>query len=458
MVRYNKIPGLLSNSNPDLILVNSPLRDYDKSPREVEQEVLPPLGLAYIALEAKRRGFNVGLLDSEFRGLGARTTAKIINDSDTRIAGLNIFTPNRRIALDIASRLDSEKLLLIGGSHATSLPERTIREFSVCHERTVLIKGEAEIVVGRILDGEGIQTLPNTYWLRDGTVFSNDGPHDFYHNLNEMPFLDRGFLENDPSVDRITGMVESRMLGSRGCPYNCTFCVGARDSSEVLFRSRSPDNIAQEASEIPVQRIRMVDDLFLSSAMRANRIFEALERYGVDVKIDSTGRANILAGFSDRDWDTLSHWMSEIALGIESGSERLRRRVNKGVSISDITTTLRQGRKWGINFKGYFIIGLPTESRKETKETLYLARRLSEEYPFRASIFRFRPFPGTAEATYLLSNGYNLDDLLEMEADGSGKRAKHQVRSKYSFGECSSEELTDYLRGFYEFQNGREGN
>jgi anaerobic magnesium-protoporphyrin IX monomethyl ester cyclase len=53
----------------DAVFINSPLKDYDKSPRR-NDFTLPVLGIGYIATCAQKAGFNVGVLDAEALGLG----------------------------------------------------------------------------------------------------------------------------------------------------------------------------------------------------------------------------------------------------------------------------------------------------------------------------------------------------------------------------------------------------
>jgi len=124
---------IISGFNPtrliDLVLVNSPLRDYGERKKE-DYEVLPPLGLAYIATQASYKGHNVGLIDAEHHGVEQSILAETVNNLHPRVAGINVLTPNRIQALKFAEQLDPEILLIIGGAHASKLIERTLKEFT----------------------------------------------------------------------------------------------------------------------------------------------------------------------------------------------------------------------------------------------------------------------------------------------------------------------------------------
>lgn len=445
------ISGLNPLSNTDLVLINSPLRDYGKRPKD-DYEVLPPLGLAYIATHAAHHGHNVGLIDAEHHGLEQAILATMVNDLHPRYVGINVFTPTRTQALRFAEQLAPDLPLVIGGPHATTLTERTLREFSAVHNKVILIRSEAEIAVTALLDGQKAEQIPGAFWLENGRLSFTPGLS-IPNNLDKLPQLDRKFLANDPSVDRHTGRIESRVLTSRGCPFNCTICAGAREVLDLPVRNRSAKNVAQEIQGLVidehVQAIRFVDDLFIASEKRVKSILDAMNTVGVsNLFWDSTGRASILAKFSPDLFDYLkANGASEIALGIESRSERLRKRINKQASLPEIEKSVNELTSRGIKVKGYFVIGIPTETRAETLSTLDFAKQLSHDHVgfFRSSVFIFRPYPATAEWNYLITAGFSEDDLLSMSAEGEGERAKHEILPTQQFGECSPKELEDLL-------------
>ncbi|KKP66096.1 MAG: Radical SAM family protein [Candidatus Roizmanbacteria bacterium GW2011_GWA2_35_19] len=457
-MQIEHVAGLRQSSNPDLILVNSPLRDYDKRPKD-DYEVLPPLGLAYIASKSARRGHNVGLVDAEHHGIGQSTIANIVNALNPRFAGINVLTPARPQALSFAKNLDQNIPLIIGGSHATSLTEKTLREFALVHEKVILIRSEAELAVTAILDGQDVHSIPGAFWLNKGNMEFTPGLS-VPNNLDELPILNRKFLDNDPSIDYRTGMHESRVLTSRGCPFDCTFCAGARSSLSLDVRNRGVESVASEIKGLLVdsgiQSVRFMDDLFMSSEKRTRSILEALRKTGVsNLYWDATGRASILAKFNSSFFDYLKeNGANEFAMGIESGSERLRKRINKQVSMAEIEKSLVELTKRGIKVKGYFIIGLPTETKEETQSTIDLARNLTQKYPgfFNGSIFIFRPYPGTQEWKYLINEGYNEEELLSMRAEGIGELARSAVLTSQKFSEYSPDKLSSLLMQYDEWK------
>lgn len=454
--------GLTPNSNPDAVLVNSPLRDYGERPRD-EQEVLPPLGIAYILSYLAEQDFNVGHLDAEHFGVPVSGVANEINILRPRWAGMNVLTPTLEMVKEVAAQLDPELSLVLGGPHATALPDRTIKEISQIHPKTVLVTGEAEDAMERLMHGEHFENIPGAYWIEKGVVRCSVEPPVLVHP-DDLPIIDRKFLPNDPSVDGRTGRCEARVMTARNCPFDCTFCAGARSTTKGQTRNRSACHVNDEIqgliAELEVNGIRFVDDLAISSEKRIRSIFDTYEESGLPVFAwDATGRANILAKMDDNVFAYMREkGMDECAIGVESGSERLRKMINKKVEEHEIFESIRKLIEAGIKVKGYFIIGLRSESKEETMETINLAKRLVETYRgmFRASMFVFRPYPGTQEWEALIKSGWTEDELLQMDAGfGNDERSKHMVVTQQQFGELDPYTLANLVEEFNAWQKNK---
>ncbi|WP_406729365.1 hypothetical protein WJ438_39355 [Streptomyces sp. GD-15H] len=188
-------------------------------------------------------------------------------------------------------------------------------------------------------DEQNRRTLPGFLWrdLLLGTraarrhprlqgQCSVDGP-----NIDTLPYVNRAFLPQDPyqaastPIDRRlasqgspfvtaarTGHMEADIVGSRGCPYNCTFCGAAVTANpDVTIRVRSPENsigeLDQLHDEYGVTAFRFVDDLFLGVGRVIDEQMEAFTRHRIDdcYVWDATGRINVLHRLSDQDLDRL---------------------------------------------------------------------------------------------------------------------------------------------------------
>lgn len=456
-----EISGLNPQHTPDGVFVNSPLREYEDIPRD-DSEVLPPLGLAYILSYLAQEGsYNVGHLDAEHFGVPTRRIAETINNLQPRWAGMNVLTPTFKMVLEVAAQLDPDIHLVVGGPHATALPEKTLRAVVKAHPKTVLIVGEAEHSVKLLLDGVPVDAIAGAYWIdKSGQMRKSDAKHAVIHP-DMLPIIDRKFLPNDPSVDGHTGRMESRVMTARNCPFDCTFCAGARSTTKSVTKNRSPHNVVKEleglVTDLGVEGIRFVDDLLISSERRIRAIFDAYQEKGLPVFAwDATGRANILCRMKDEAFDYMSETgMHECAIGIESGSNRLRKMINKEIEEHEIFESIKKLVEKGIKVKGYFIIGLRGETAHETQETITLAKQLVTTYPgmFRASMFVYRPYPGTQEWDSLIAAGWKEDVLLQMDSDyGNDERSKHMVVTQNQFSDLPPYTLAQMVEEFNAWQ------
>jgi len=460
----NLVLGVDSTRDVDAVFVNSPLKNYDLAPR-YNDYTLPVLGLAYIATYARSMGFNVGVLDAEALGLGVSRIATIINGLRPRWVGLNLLAPTYQYSVAILRLLDSEIQVLLGGHHAKAMHEEILSDPAIPRIDALVI-GEGEYRVAALLENTDRRaTLPQVLWRgRDlDTMLTGKaaGAGDWLApDVDTLPFVARDLLRQDPFMAN-DGRTEANLVGSRGCPYDCSFCGAARSANpDVTVRTRKPENLLAEmeglARDAGATAFRFVDDLFLAKPAFMRTCLPLFIAHGTGKRFvwDATGRINTLSTVPD---DLLALMRDsgcrEVAIGIESGSDRLLRYMDKHITAEMARTAVQRLTTRGINVKGYFILGYPTETRAEMEESVALIRnlwRMTEHTPgtFRCSAFEFRPYPGTPEWHRLLASGYRAADLLQYEhADltSGGQQLLDRDEFNFSvnrqFGEASVPEV-----------------
>ena len=437
---------LIAGADPgrplDAVFVNAPLRDYAKRPR-VNDYTLPVLGMAYIATVARQAGHNVGLLDAEAHGLGIARTAALVNAVHPRWAGFNLLAPTYRISATIASMLDPDIKIMAGGHHAKAMPTAVLADPHFAR-LTALILGEGETRVAALLEDHTRRaSLPQVMW-RDrllGTtavgIHHGDPTRWTAPDVNTLPIVDRTFLPQDPYTAG-DGRTEGNIVGSRVCPYDCGFCGAAVSmNGDLSIRTRAPENILAELAQMHdrygATAFRFVDDLFLGAERIIRTSMQAFtaERTGERYVWDATGRINVLHRLDDTMLDTLAaNGLREVALGIESGSDRVLAAMDKRITANMTLTVARRLLQRGINVKGYFILGYPGEHTTDLTATVTHIHRLwdlADHLPgdFRASVFEFRPYPGSPVWDQLVRDGhdpqamqaYDDVDLTEHGAD-----------------------------------------
>jgi len=321
---------------------------------------------------------------------------------------------------------------MLGGHQAKAMPVEILTDprMSRCE---ALVLGEGETRVAALLADRRSRTeLPGVMWLDPilKTPVTGGIPGNSHHlapDVDALPFVDRRYLAQDPHHE--AGRWEANMVGARGCPYDCSFCGAAVSANpDITIRTRDPHNIIAEMHRLRdtgVTAFRFVDDLFLGARRVIDHMMSAFttEHVGDWAVWDATGRINVLHRASDTTLDTLAcNGLREVALGIESGSERMLTLIDKRIDPDMTKTVVRRLTERGIDVKGYFILGFPTETPAEIAATVRLVRDLwdrTDPLPgrFRASAFEYRPYPGTPDWHRLLATGrYTAGQLLDYSA------------------------------------------
>ncbi|MFA6076469.1 MAG: radical SAM protein [Candidatus Paceibacterota bacterium] len=409
------------NDKPDLILVNSPIRDYTDEERQ-ETEQLPAIGLGYIATVCEKAGFNVGLLDVEVNGLSPEKAAEIINESNPRWVGVNMLTPTFPLAKRIIANINKGIQIEVGAAHSKALSEKILRDSEIGHKIDLIVLEDGELISKGLLEGKNPSEMGGVAYIdkSSGQYIEHRGDPEgkwIPKDLDALPYLNRKFFKN--GIIKSEGRLEANIVGSRGCPFSCPFCAGAKEMLIFGIRQRSIENIVQEIKNLKEQgvtAIRFIDDLFLSSPARIKQFFKLMTEAGLNEHVvwDATGRANILSKLDKETLELMARsGAREISIGVESGSQRMLDLMNKGIKPEMVRSAIVNLASVGIRTKTYFMLGIPSETEEEAKESVAfmhelrnLARKTVAENPLtptgkqneaqsRGSMFIFRPYPGT---------------------------------------------------------------
>jgi anaerobic magnesium-protoporphyrin IX monomethyl ester cyclase len=220
----NMLAGLDCCREIDAIFINSPLKNYDISPR-YNDFTLPVLGLGYIATYANEQGFNVGVLDAESLGLGISKIAQLVNTAKPRWVGLNLLAPTYKYSVEILQALDFNVLIMLGGHQVKAIPQEILHDQKIPRIDALII-GEGEYRVAELLkDVNQRERLPGLFWrdldgqVNEGMIpAKEDVNYWLAPNIDTLPFINREFLIQDPLTTE-NGTIEANLVGSRGCPY-----------------------------------------------------------------------------------------------------------------------------------------------------------------------------------------------------------------------------------------------
>lgn len=412
------------------ILFNSPI--FWDATKEKEQ-YLSPLGLGYIATYLEKAGIDVTIVDCVKERKSVNDIVDFINKTHPNYIGINIFTQNYEMVKYIIESITITCDCFIGGQVVKSIYLDILRWNT--QNRLNIIIGEGEFIIPALVSGRCKQ-IPEQENDQKVVYRVNKNSEYFPKDISNI-FLNRKYLGNEIIYNHY-GEKEIAIITSRGCAFDCAFCGGAKSlNKDITTRIRTEESVITEIREIlsaypDIQSIRVLDDLFLRNGK----------------SIDMTN--NIFLKFPHLSWRGMVHVLSlakdvekvkklrrggcrELFIGIESGSESVRRKINKLGTIDDIITVSKAILESGIDLKGYFIYGFPGETKEDFQKTYELASKIKEistntTGTFRTSVFQFRPYHGTQ-----LYNEIVKSTGIIHECEFNQSISKFEGRSQFNF-------------------------
>jgi len=304
-------------------------------------------------------------------------------------------------AAALVKKKHPEIFTLLGGPHATLKPDECLAEGvfdAVC-------VGEGEyptVELAQQLDmGFFPSAIPNLYIKRpDGSVERNE-PRPFLQDLDSLPFPDREMWM--PWV--ANPVSRPSVLVGRGCPFSCTYCSNhalRKTSPGRYVRLRSPRNVAREIAAMKEAEPGFTEVYLEVETLGVKRKW-ALELCSELCEFNSRQKTPVTFGTNLRvtpkaDYEELFAAFAEanfrfVNIGLESGSERIRREVLKRrYSNQDIIRAVETARRHGLQVGIYNLIGLPGETPRDFRETIHVNRLCQPDW-FLLSVFY--PYPGT---------------------------------------------------------------
>lgn len=429
------------------ILFNSPIFwDYTKE----DEQYLPPLGLVYIATYLEKACIDVELIDCVKERKSVSEILSIINEVQPDYVGINIFTQNYDIVKHIIENIEVACTCFIGGQVVKSI-YRDLLQWNAKNRLNIII-GEGELIIPQLVTGSCVQT-PEVH--KDNKFVYRVDKNSLYFpdDISDL-YLDRKYLGNEIIVNHY-GEKEAAIITSRGCTFNCAFCGGAKSlNKDITIRMRSEESVVKELEDVlfsypDVKSIRILDDLFLRNGQSidmANNIFSRFPQ------LSWRGMVHVLSLLEaiDKVGELEKGKCKELFIGIESGSERIRKRINKLGNLDDIISVSKEILQNGIDLKGYFIYGFPKETKEDFQKTYELAVKLKKislntHGVFRTSVFQFRPYHGTQLYNEIIEDG---GIIHECRFNESISQFEGRSQFNFDFGNYSMESdevLSEYI-------------
>lgn len=376
---------------------------------KISTGITQPLGLGYIAAALERAGESVELLDNSVEDLSPEEFKARVRAAAPRLVGLSVCSSSHNTALLLA-RLAKEALpgvtVAAGGIHPSALPEKMLEEPAV----DFVVIGEGEETLPQLLaalrSGSDPAAVPGLAF-RSAKGVVRTPPRPLIEDLDALPFPAWHLMRMDrytlPAQRRLTSAPAAAVITSRGCPHSCNFC-----SHNSVFRGRvrfrSPEGVVAELKELQqrygVGEVLFWDDSFLLRPERAEAVCRLILERGLKLTWSCSSRADQFSPALAA--QLYAAGCRLVSFGIESGSEEIRRSLNKGVTREQAFAAVRACRAAGLLSFCSFMLGSPGETEATAEETIAMARELDPDF---AICCLFSPMPGSAFFDRLVAQG-----------------------------------------------------
>jgi radical SAM superfamily enzyme YgiQ (UPF0313 family) len=370
---------------------------------------LIPLGPAYVAAAVEAAGFQVEVIDLTFQSqqkLNLNRIHRMILDLTPDIVGFSSFTSTIPTVYQLASLLKKSHPslpLIIGGSHASALPIRTLTE---CPSLDAAIIGEGEAIL------PGFLTQLIEYGLSDelarlsgvifrsteGSIIGNSKPV-YVENLDAICRPARHLFDLERYKQASSQVPTAKqhpiasIITSRGCPHGCRFCF---HSGGWQYRARSPLNVVEEIeylSNLGFREIQVFDDNFTQNRNRVLEICRLIREKRLEMSFCLPNGVRVDAIDEELLRMMFAVGFYSIHFGVESGDEAMLKSVGKGVSVEQVQAAVRLAKQVGFRVSLYLIVGLPGSTTASMEKSFELVKASGTDY---VTAFLFTPYPGSS--------------------------------------------------------------
>lgn len=279
--------------------------------------------------------------------------------------------------------------VVLGGPCTTTLHTKILENTKA--DFTVMGEGEVTFVnlIRAIEKNKPFKNVKGIVFRRKNEIVATE-PQENIKNLDEIPFPARHLFDMEKYIydylktigiklDDYDKIRSTTMLSSRGCPYHCTFCD--KGIWGYQWRARSPQNMIEEIAllkeKYKINCIWFNDDTFVINKKRVEEFSKLME--DLDVIWFCHGRVNLMQS-KDVFTNMRKGNCRAIAYGIESGDQHMLDSMKKMITLEQIRNAVEYAKEADIKVGGFFILGMPGETKETINKTFSFARELNLDY------------------------------------------------------------------------------
>lgn len=343
--------------------------------------------LPYLALGGPLRaaGYEVCIVDAKWEPDYRKQIAEAIGDAVcVGVSGMTGYSVKDGLEVSgLVKELNPAMPVVWGGWHTSFVARQAVADPRI----DVAVKGQGERSFVEVLDAlrekrslRGVRGIV----YRDGSEVV-ETPDRLAEDINDLPPFEYGLVDVGRYV-RVgpRSVRHANTIFSRGCPYQCDFCLDSRQKWFGLSLERMEAELRFWVLGHGVNSLRFFDGNFFLGRARLLEIARMV--LGGDLAgrfvWTATGVAKRLLQL---DGDTLSDLRragcDQVAIGAETGSDELLRQITNKTTVEETTEAVRLLTRHGINQYLFFMVAYPDEPEGTLEKTLALVCKLKAINP-----------------------------------------------------------------------------
>jgi anaerobic magnesium-protoporphyrin IX monomethyl ester cyclase len=380
---------------------------------------LPPLGLSYVAASLEKAGFPVEMLDNYMLNKPIDEVRQLVAGLNPEIVGITCGSATYHRCLETAKAVKETVpscKVVVGGWHASYLPDSLLEKPEVDY----VVMGEGERAMAELArhitagkNEDELSAIAGVGYKQNG-VLAKNAPQ-FISNMDEIPFPARHLLPMhlyDRTIEFLNAKPADVMNISRGCPFSCAFCETKKlwgNACRMFSPARVLDEVRHMVEKFGTRGIYFINDNFTIKKKQTEELCDLLKKSGLDLEWVCDTRTDLVSRElleNMRDAGCKAIWF-----GVESGSQRILKRINRTITLEQTENVFRLCKQVGIKVACSFMLGFPDETGEDLETTRKFADKLDPDW---CQFNVFIAYPDSSLYQELLQTGKydRLDEFL----------------------------------------------
>jgi len=292
----------------------------------------------------------------------------ILRKKDYNIIGFSVYIWNFEKTIRVAEaikKVNKDIFIVLGGPEISYLRKEEYKFLRNIADCVVIAEGEEtfkELLIC-LKEGATLSNVKGLYLISDDVIFT--GKRELIENLDTIP---SPYFQDLIDLKKAFTYYES----SRGCPFNCGFCLSAC-SGKVRFFSK--ERVFEELKYLlnsPLQSIRFADRTMNFLPSRMNEIIEFILKENRSKKLIQFEVAVHL--LNDSTIELLKQAPSGtimLEIGIQSTDQTVLNSANRNFDINETILKVKKlAEQTNVHLHLDILLGLPAENKESFYKTL----------------------------------------------------------------------------------------